>query len=145
MSMEFSRQEYWSGLPFPSPVDLPDPGIKLVSLVSPALASVFITSWATREAHVCTYVSCSGRQVFLTTSATWETLSYLEDFINFCPALDVLCVGECLFVRDSLVHPPVQNRIPTSTLYNTWCGFGLHLITLKCFISEWEKLFDFKE
>ena len=28
MSMEFSRQEYWSGLPFPSPVFLPDPGIK---------------------------------------------------------------------------------------------------------------------
>ena len=31
-SMEFSRQEYWSGLPFPSPGDLPDPGIKPVSL-----------------------------------------------------------------------------------------------------------------
>ena len=28
LSMEFSRQEYWSGLPFPSPEDLPDPGIK---------------------------------------------------------------------------------------------------------------------
>ena len=28
MSMGFSRQEYWSGLPFPSPGDLPDPGIK---------------------------------------------------------------------------------------------------------------------
>ena len=27
-SMEFSRQEYWSGLPFPSPEDLPDPGIE---------------------------------------------------------------------------------------------------------------------
>ena len=27
--MEFSRQEYWSGLPFPSPRDLPDPGIEL--------------------------------------------------------------------------------------------------------------------
>ena len=27
--MEFSRQEYWSGLPFPSPEDLPDPGIKI--------------------------------------------------------------------------------------------------------------------
>ena len=27
-SMDFSRQEYWSGLPFPSPGDLPDPGIK---------------------------------------------------------------------------------------------------------------------
>ena len=28
LSMEFSRQAYWSGLPFPSPGDLPDPGIK---------------------------------------------------------------------------------------------------------------------
>ena len=31
-SMEFSRQEYWSGLPFPSPGDLPNPGIKTRSL-----------------------------------------------------------------------------------------------------------------
>ena len=31
LSMEFSRQEYWSGLPFPSPGDLPDPGIKTAS------------------------------------------------------------------------------------------------------------------
>jgi len=30
--MKFSRQEYWSGLPFPSPGDLPDPGIELGSL-----------------------------------------------------------------------------------------------------------------
>ena len=36
LSMEFFRQEYWSGLPFPSPGDLPNPGIKTVS---PALAS----------------------------------------------------------------------------------------------------------
>ena len=28
LSMKFSRQEYWSGLPFPSPEDLPDPGIE---------------------------------------------------------------------------------------------------------------------
>ena len=32
LSMEFSRKEYWSGLPFPSPEDLPDPGIKRMSL-----------------------------------------------------------------------------------------------------------------
>ena len=31
LSMEFSRQEYWSGLPFPSPGDLPDPGIETKS------------------------------------------------------------------------------------------------------------------
>ena len=36
LPMGFSRQEYWSGLPFPSPGDLPDPGIKPVSFTSPA-------------------------------------------------------------------------------------------------------------
>ena len=41
LSMEFSRQDYWSGLPFPSPGDLPDPGIKPVS---PALADRFFTT-----------------------------------------------------------------------------------------------------
>ena len=37
LSMEFSRQEYWSGLPFPSPGSLPDPGIEPGSLTSPTL------------------------------------------------------------------------------------------------------------
>ena len=37
LSMEFSRQEYWSGLPFPPPGDLPNPGIESASPVSPAL------------------------------------------------------------------------------------------------------------
>ena len=41
LSMGFSRQEYWSGLPFPPPEDLPDPGIKPVSLASPVLAGRF--------------------------------------------------------------------------------------------------------
>ena len=43
LSMEFPRQEYWSGLPFPSG-DLPDPGIKLEFPVSPALAGEFFTT-----------------------------------------------------------------------------------------------------
>ena len=37
LSMGFSRREYWSGLPCPPPGDLPDPGIELTSLMSPAL------------------------------------------------------------------------------------------------------------
>ena len=41
LSMAFSRQEYWSGLLFPTPGDLPDPGIKPASLASPVLASGF--------------------------------------------------------------------------------------------------------
>ena len=41
LSLEFSRQEYHGGLPFPSPGDCPDPGIELLSLTSPALAGGF--------------------------------------------------------------------------------------------------------
>ena len=51
LSMGFSRQEYWSGLPFPSPGDLPDRGIKFTSLMSPALAGKFFTTSDTWEAH----------------------------------------------------------------------------------------------
>ena len=44
LSMEFFRQQYWSGLPFPTPEDFPDPGIKPTSLASPALAGGFFTT-----------------------------------------------------------------------------------------------------
>ena len=43
LSMEFSMQEYWSGLPFPTPGNLPDPGIKPASLVSTALTGGLLT------------------------------------------------------------------------------------------------------
>ena len=53
----FSSQEHWSGLPCPPPGDLPNPGIKPESLISPALAGRFFTTRATWEAlgwvHVC--------------------------------------------------------------------------------------------
>ena len=42
--MGFSRQEYWSGLPFPIPRHLPIPGIKPVTPVAPALAGGFFTA-----------------------------------------------------------------------------------------------------
>ena len=47
--MEFSSQEYWSGLPCPPPGDLPEPGIKPTSLMSPALASRLFTTSTTWE------------------------------------------------------------------------------------------------
>ena len=53
LSMGFPRQESWSGLPFPSPEDLPDPGIKPVSptlQVVTCIASEFFPSWAFGEA-----------------------------------------------------------------------------------------------
>ena len=50
LSMGFSRQEYWSELPCPSPGDLPNPGIKLTSLMSSALAGRFLTTTTVWEA-----------------------------------------------------------------------------------------------
>ena len=44
LSMDFLRQEYWSGMPFPTPEDLSDPGIEPVSSASPALADRFFVS-----------------------------------------------------------------------------------------------------
>ena len=47
LSMGFSRQEYWSGLPYPHPGDLLDPGIQPGLLVSPTLARGFFTTSTT--------------------------------------------------------------------------------------------------
>ena len=69
LSMGFSRQEYWSGLPCLPPGDLPNPGIEPMSLISPALA---------------------GR--FFTTSTTWEAGG------TFCPPANFNCeIIWCLF------------------------------------------------
>ena len=60
LSMVFSGQEYWSGLPCPPPWDLPVPWVKPVSLTSPALAGRFFTTSANWEAHfiVTQLLSC---------------------------------------------------------------------------------------
>ena len=51
LSMGFSRQECWNVLPFPSPGDLPNPGIEPRSLKSPALAGGFFNISASWEAQ----------------------------------------------------------------------------------------------
>ena len=51
LSMRFPRLESWSGLPLPSPGDLPNPGIKPASLAPPALAGGFFSTCTTWEAH----------------------------------------------------------------------------------------------
>ena len=50
LSTEFSRQEYWSMLPVPTPEDLPNLEIKLTSLVLPAMTGGFFTTNATQAA-----------------------------------------------------------------------------------------------
>ena len=56
LTMGFSRQEYWSGLPCPPPGDLSDPEVELMSLSSTALTDVFFTTSATWEAQIYTYM-----------------------------------------------------------------------------------------
>ena len=65
LSMGFPRQEYWSGLPFPSPGDLTDQGIELMFLASPALAGGFFTTMPPGKTHL----PCSG---FLTSQMQKE-------------------------------------------------------------------------
>ena len=52
LSMGFSRQEHWSGLPCPPSGDLANPGIECRSLMPPALAGGFITTGTTFEAQL---------------------------------------------------------------------------------------------
>ena len=59
LSVGFSRQEYWSGLPFPPPGELPDPGIEPMSPVSPALQA---HSLPTEPSGKSTYASQSGQK-----------------------------------------------------------------------------------
>ena len=77
--MRFSRQEYWSVLPFPPPGDLPDPGIKLASLAFPALAGGFFYHWATSSG--CKKELVPWMDVYLV-SALWLELLWFPGCHN---------------------------------------------------------------
>ena len=62
VSMGFPRQEYWTGLPFPSPSDLPNPGMELTSPESPALAHTFFTTMLPGKPLTKIFLKRSSRQ-----------------------------------------------------------------------------------
>jgi len=96
LSMGFSRQEYWSELPFPSPGNLPDPGIEPVFLMSASLAGNFFITSATWEAHFPSILfkingwSLSDPQLLLD-----ESFNDALKPIQFCSLnnTDLNCVG----------------------------------------------------
>ena len=61
LSMEFSGQEYWSGLPFPSPGDLPDPGTVPTPLAAPALTGGFFATARLGSPHTVLLRICLQR------------------------------------------------------------------------------------
>ena len=75
--MGFSRQEHWSGLPFPPPEDHPDPGIELASLTSPAFVDGIFTTSTTWEAQVEGMTSENSKNGFQTQEGHWESRASL--------------------------------------------------------------------
>ena len=66
-----SQEEYWSGLPFPPPGDLPGPGIEPTSLTSPALAGGFFTTYAPWEYIWSVTILCSRGITEATQTGVW--------------------------------------------------------------------------
>ena len=91
LSMTFSGQEYWSGLLFPPPGDLPDPGIESMSLMSLALAGGFFTT-STSHSHTHS----------LTPSVQFSSVA------QSCPTL-------CNPMNHSMPGLPVHHQLPEST------------------------------
>ena len=83
--MVFSRQEYWSGLQFLSPGDLPHPGIKWVSCI----AGTFFTNWSTREALTYSYFL---RKIHLVASLLYFVMIILPYVVFIVPVCDIFCV-----------------------------------------------------
>ena len=116
--MGFSRQEYWSGLPFPSPGDLPDAGIEPMSLRSPALADRFFTTeppgnpWK-GVPFTKTFADVKGKMDLL------PVLDYRTVISRHPQCVCVLSLQSCLILcdpmdcspPDSSVHGIIQTRI----------------------------------
>ena len=76
--LEFSRQEYWSGLPCPPPGYLFDPEIKSKALISPALAGGFFTTSTTWEApYVCQCLPISSSLPYITITTPYLNCHHL--------------------------------------------------------------------
>ena len=138
LSMGFSRQKYWGGLPSPPPGDLPDPGIESPFLVSPALPGRFFL----------------GRQILYSGWIRWtqqrcSTMS--RDFDD----LQRLFLKQDLFIYFWLhwVFLAAQGLSPVATrgdILKLWCAsFSLHgfsswflsscsLRSLECWVGSWD-------
>ena len=101
--MGFPRQEYWSGLPFPSPGDLPDPGIKPTSLGPPALAGGFFTIEPAGENHMYILSIYMG-SLYLCVYIYLIVCLIDQSYLTLCYPLD--CSPP-----DSSVHGILQTRI----------------------------------
>ena len=113
LSMEFSRQEYWSGLPCSPPGDLLDPGIKPTSLNSPALAGGFCHLGITQ---VDSTTSTSwGTQALSVQFSSVQSLSRVRLFVT--PWITARQASLSITNSRSLLKPvPIESVMPSSHL-----------------------------
>jgi len=109
LSMGFSMQEYWSGLPCPPPRDLPNLRIKPESRMSPALAGRFFTTSATWEAQTIQKIIVKRKNKTKQNKQTNKKYIYIYIHISLSPCLPFLSSQismpeESLF--QFLLHPP---------------------------------------
>ena len=125
-SMEFSRQEYWSGSPFPSPGDLPNPGIETRS---PAIQADTLPS----ETRDRTHVPCIGRQI-LNHCATRKVPA--RDFklysFEILSGYKVTCLHHLLFFSFLFFYhrtAPLSSKWPGITSSLVWGPVFVHLLS----------------
>ena len=150
LSMGFSRQEYWSGLPCPCSGHLPDPRIESMSLKSPALAGEFFTTSATWEAEYIssslqllswiralsyrpwTHTCCPRKPAKLASSSQghhWVTGVQAEFLIKSGKGLKVLSLHVVVIYFFILKHFP---KIPQSEHCTLWKINILHININNC-------------
>ena len=88
LSMRFSQQEYWSGVPCPPPRDYPNPGIKSASLMSPALPGMLFTTSST-QIYYLENSDYSLKGMFSVSSV--RSMSSLSRLMRVVFSLDLLC------------------------------------------------------
>ena len=126
VSMEFSRQKYWSGQPFPAPGDLPNPVMEPASLASPTLASRFFTTSTTWEAQCISSVQLlSHVQLFVTqwTAAQGTPKSLLQHHSSKASIL-----RPSAFFIVQLSHPSTTTGKTTALTGQTFVGKVMSLL-----------------
>ena len=120
--MEFSSQEYWNGLPFPTPGDLPSPGLKPASLASPVLLGSFFTTDlpGKMELYMLLQVFSHCRRMCPGLCLTpWHKRELFQLFnTSFLYLFNyIACVFHGVIIHKSLYSKFISNKQPRQTLY----------------------------
>ena len=139
LSMGFSKQEYWNGLPCPSPGDFPDPGIEPMSFTSPALAGRFFPlvppgkPCFTNKCYIFYSNSIVSVCIF---SSTW-----------FCQTVNICLSVEWMLILDILIFifPIISEAEHSHMLSDIWifsCGMPLEVISpfFNCMIAVFQMI-----